>query len=171
MNVTCGQGGVLFVSLELLQDTQTGEMQKTSHGCFTVSHTRESQGSNEYYSSSPTQLPLLLHQDGCSCSWQCRGCVQPGDSTSARWPLCRAYFLAFPSLHGGMLGICKLSFVKCSLKMFFQTVVMSSAVSKSKDLELLSLKIWSPLNTDSLFKFCSFTGRFSEFIATVLYDS
>lgn len=44
MNGMCEQE---FISLELLQDIQTGEKQETSHGCFNVLHTRESQRRNE----------------------------------------------------------------------------------------------------------------------------
>lgn len=83
----------------------------------------------------PNPVPIALPPGWCSCPWQCRDCVQPGDSTrcpQGKVASLQSCFLALPSLHGVILGICMLSFFKGSLKMFFQTPLTSSAVSKSE---------------------------------------
>lgn len=133
MNAICGQGDALFISLELLQDITQVKCRKhlVALLCLTQEEAREEMNINLQ----PNPVPIALPPGWCSCPWQCRACVQPGDSTrcpQGKVASLQSCFLALPSLHGVILGICKLSFFKGSLKKFFQTALTSSAVSKSE---------------------------------------
>lgn len=81
MNGMCEQGDGLFISLELLQDTQTGEMQRTPHVCFTASHTRESQGRNEVLQPQPKPVPITLPPGWVQLSLTVQGLCSLGTAT------------------------------------------------------------------------------------------